>query len=302
LTYRVERARILRALFAAYAALCVIAYVIPSDVGANVARLRFAAIPIAVLTLSLRRWKPWPVSLIAVVLACSWNLSPLAYSLVRSSSDPSAVAAYWQPAITFLQRSLTPGYRVEAVDTTGHWEAVYLTRAGIPIVRGWFRQDDFPQNEVLYSKLGPRAYVSWLHGLGVGYVVLARTTPDYSARAESALVQSGRAGLTKVYDDRTIAIYRVPDFRPIVTGPGKARVVALTQARIVVSVPRGGEYRIAVRWSPYWRTSDGCLSRGKDGMLRLTTLHPRVAKIGFIVSADSALDQLAGQRPSCTLP
>jgi hypothetical protein len=37
-------------------------------------------------------------------------------------------------------------------------------------------------------------------------------------------------------------------------------------------------------------------------MLRLTTLHARVARIGFIVSADSALEQLAGQKPECKLP
>src|SRR5436309_7337842 len=171
-TWRVERARILHTLFAAYAVVCLVAYVVPSDIGANVARLRFAAIPIAALTLSLRRWRPWPVAAIAFALACSWNLSPLAWSLARSSSDPSEAAAYWQPAVSFLHRALPTGYRVEAVDTAGHWEAVYLARAGIPIVRGWFRQDDFPQNELLYDGPGPRSYLRWLHRFGVRYVVL----------------------------------------------------------------------------------------------------------------------------------
>src|SRR5262249_35275310 len=143
-TWRLERARILRALFAIYAVLCVLAYAVPSDIGANAARLRYAAIPIAALTLSLRRWRPWPVAAFALGLACSGNLPPLAWSFARSSHDPSAAAAYWHPAISFLHRSLAPGYRVEAVDTAGHWEAVYLARAGVPIVRGWFRQDDFP--------------------------------------------------------------------------------------------------------------------------------------------------------------
>jgi hypothetical protein len=105
-----------------------------------------------------------------------------------------------------------------------------------------------------------------------------------------------------VYADGVITIYRVPHFRPIVTGPDKPRVDAMTQTRIIVGVKSGGTYRIAVRWSPYWRTSDGCLSKGADGMLRLTTLHARTARIGFIVSADSAFDTLAGQRPTCTLP
>jgi hypothetical protein len=31
-------------------------------------------------------------------------------------------------------------------------------------------------------------------------------------------------------------------------------------------------------------------------------LHARVARIGFVVSADSALDTLAGKRPTCKLP
>ncbi len=87
-----------------------------------------------------------------------------------------------------------PSYRVEAVDTAGHWPAVYLPTAGIPLARGWFRQDDFPQNALLYGELGPRTYLAWLRGLGVRYVVLTNAPPDYSARAEAALFRSGRSG------------------------------------------------------------------------------------------------------------
>jgi len=132
--------------------------------------------------------------------------------------------------------------------------------------------------------------------------VLARTPPDYSARAEAALVRSGRAGLVPVFATAKLTIYKVPDARPIVTGPGRPTLVAMSQARIGVSVHRGGTYRIAVRWSPYWHASDGCLSGGKDGMLRLTTLHARHVNIGFLVSASRAIDSLAGERPHCVLP
>src|SRR5579864_3982207 len=301
-TWRVESLRVLRYVFAVYLAALVVSYLIPSAVGENVARMRYAAIPLAVLVFSIRRWKPLVPGLVVLGLALSWNITPLANSYVKGQEDLTAKASAWTGAIRFLKAHAGPNTRVEAVDTTGHWPAVYLADANIPLARGWFRQDDFPQNEILYSKLGPRAYLKWLHGLGVGYVVLAHTTPDYSARAEAALVHGGRAGLRLVYEDLSTSIYRVPSFRPIVTGPGEPRALALTQERIVVSVPRGGTYRIAVRWSPYWRSSDGCLSKGKDGMLRLTTLHARVARIGFIVSADSALDQLAGQRQNCKLP
>src|SRR2546423_351074 len=302
-TWRVESARVLRFVFAVYLAALVVSYLVPSAVGENVARMRYAAIPVALLILSLRHWRPLVPGFVVLALAVSWDLTPLAYSFVNGTQDATASASTWTGAIDFLKSAAGPNTRVETVDTTGHWGTVYLADANIPLARGWFRQDDFPQNQALYSKLGPRAYLHWLRGLGVGYVVLATHAPlDYSARAEAALVRSGRVGLGLVYVDSEISIYKVPNAEPIVTGPGKSRVVAMTQARMVVGVTRGGTYRIAVRYSPYWRASDGCLSKGKDGMLRLTTLHARVARIRFVVSADSAFDQLAGQKPSCSLP
>ena len=48
---------------------------------------------------------------------------------------------------------------------------------------------------MLYDKLGAKAYLGWLHGLGVEYVVLSHAPPDYSARGEAALLRSGRLGL-----------------------------------------------------------------------------------------------------------
>src|SRR5207237_1458032 len=126
LTWHVESARILRSFFAVYALACVAAYAVPSALGENVARLRFAAVPLAVLTLSLRRWRPLPYALAVFALALSWNATPLAYSFVRTAGDPSASAAYWRPVVGFLHRELTPAYRVEAVATAGHWDAVYL--------------------------------------------------------------------------------------------------------------------------------------------------------------------------------
>jgi hypothetical protein len=298
-TWRVERARILRTLFAAYAVLCVVAYVVPSDIGANVARLRFAAIPIAALTLSLRRWRPWPVAAVAFALACSWNLSPLAWSLVRSSGDPSSAAAYWQPAISFLHRSLEPGYRVEAVDTAGHWEAVYLTRAGIPIVRGWFRQDDFPQNEVLYDGPGPASYLRWLHSLGVRYVVLTDAPADYSARAEQQLLESGHSGLRVVFRGRNFTVFAVPHPVPIVRGPDRPRVVAMKQTEIELLVHRPGSYRLTVRYSPYFAAEGACITKTKGGMTQLDVRRAGRVRLSFAVTPRRALAALAGSKSSC---
>jgi hypothetical protein len=303
LTWRVEGARVLRWLFVIYLGACMAAFAIPSSLGENVDRLRYVAVPVAVLSLSLRRWRPLPVALVALGLAVSWNITPLAFSFVKTSADPASSAAYWQPAISFLHRHLGLSYRVEAVDTAGHWDAVYLPRAGIPLARGWFRQNDFPQNRVFYNddELPDAAYLRWLRSLGVRYVVLTDAPPDYSARGEARLLRSGRSGLTRVFRTRHLSIFAVPSPRKLITGPAPARVVALTQTRVSVHVGARGTYRLAIRYSPYWSASSGCLDPGKDSMIRLQAPAAGVVALTFRVNARRAFAALQGQRPqTCT--
>jgi hypothetical protein len=294
-TWRVERARALRYVFPVYGVACLTFFFVSSGVGENIARLRYAAIPLAVLVLSLREWRPRFPAIVVLLLAVSWNVTPLAESYVRSNDDPAARAAYWQPAITFLRGHLTPSYRVEAVDTSGHWAALYLPRADIPLARGWFRQDDFPQNEVLYGDLGAHAYVSWLRSLGVRYVVLTKAAPDYSARAEAAIVGGPRSPLQEVFRSAQLAVYAVPRPVPILTGPGPGRVLRMTESHILVRVERPGTYRIAVRFSRYWRPSAGCATKGPDGMIRLTVPRAARVRLSFSPGPGSALAALTGQ-------
>ena len=301
-TWRVESARVLWFVFLVYTAAFIASYLVPSAIGENIARLRYAAIPLAVLVFSLRRWKPLPLGLAVLALALSWNLSPLASSYVDGQADVTAAPTVWPAAIRWMHAHLGADYRVEAVDTQGHWPAVYLADAGIPLARGWFRQDDFPQNQVLYSKLGATAYLGWLRGLGVKYVVLSDAPPDYSARAEAALVSGGRAGLEPVFSTNTLTVYAVPSPQPIVTGPGRARLLSLTEARMDLVVTEAGRYRIAVRWSPYWQSSAGCISEGKDGMIRLTTRQAEYVRLDFAINAERALDELTGITPRCSAP
>ena len=298
-TWRVERARSLRWVFVVYLAACVAAYLIPSALGENIARLRYAAVPVAVLLVSLRRWRPLPVCLGVLVLAASWNVSPIAGQYFKGRSDTATKASYWTPAITFLRTHLTPAYRVEAVDTTGHWAAVYLAEAQIPLARGGFRQDDFPQNELLYDDLAPGAYLGWLRQLGVRYVVLANAPTDYSARGEAALLRSGRSGLLPVFRTRDLTIFGVPRPQPILTGPRGAKVLRLTATRLVVDLPQRGQYRLAVRFSPFWHADNACLSRRLDGMTTLSPQRPGRLELSFRVSAGSALAAVGGRTQIC---
>jgi hypothetical protein len=296
LTWRIDDARLLRCIFLIYLCACLAIFVFPSSIGENVARLRLVAIPMAVLALSLRAWRPRPVVILALVFAISWNVSPLAATVAQSANDPAATASYWQPAIGFLKAHLSPSYRVEAVDTAGHWPAVYFPRAGIPLARGWFRQNDFPQNSVLYGPLGRGVYLRWLRGLGVRYVVLSTAAPDYSARRERRLIDSGRSGLRPVFRSRDLAVFEVPSPRAIVVGAGHPRVLVLQTTKLLLDLDRAGEYRIAVRYSPYWDPSRGCVSALSDGMTLLHVPRPGVVSLRVVVDAEAALKAVAGMQ------
>ena len=300
LTSRIPQARLLCWFFLTYLVACTVTFALSSPIGENIARLRFVAIPLAVLTLTLRNWRPRFLCLGVLALAVSWNLTPLGESFAHAVSDPASNRSYWSSTIRFLHGHLSPAYRVEAVDTAGHWPADFLARAGIPLARGWFRQEDFPQNSVLYGKPGRSAYVAWLRKLSVRYVVLTSAPPDYSAKAEAELLRSGRVGLPVVFRSEDITIYSVPHPRPLVSAP--ARVLALRSASIRLAVPRPGSYELSVMYAPYWQTRAGCVERTADGMTRLIIRRPGTVSLRFRVTAARALDALTGDSPECPSP
>jgi hypothetical protein len=299
LTWRLERARGLRGFLAVYLVAVIATYVIPSGLGHDIARVRLLAIPITLLVVALRRWRPLPLVVASLAVAGAWNVFPLASSWASSASDRSANPRVWAAPVGYLHAHLQTGYRVEAVDTADHWPALYLARADIPIVRGWFRQDDLPVAALLYRPYTPAQYVAWLRRLGVAYVVLTNSPPDHSSQREARIVRSGDAGLRQVFAGREISIYAVPHPRPIVTGPGRPRLLALRESRLLIHVSRGGTYRVAVRWAPYWHASRGCLARSEGGMLRLQTRTAGTVRIAFDVDADSLFHAFAGTAPRC---
>jgi hypothetical protein len=298
LSWQARELHVLRFVFPVYAAACIVAFLVPSALGDNVLRLRFLAIPMAVLLLTVHHWRPRLATLVVLGLAASWNLSPLAFSLATVRGDPSADARFWAPAISFLHKHLTPSFRVEAVDTAGHWPAYFLPEAGIPLARGWYRQDDYPQNAILYEAFGPERYVAWLRALGVRYVVLAHAPADFSSEAESSLLRSDHAPLGIAFATRTLTIYEVPSPRPIVTGAGPAQVDSMTEDGLAVRLAKPGAYRVAVRYTPYWHTSLGCLAPGKDGMTRLVSPAAGLARITFQLDAGEMLGALANATPA----
>jgi hypothetical protein len=295
-TRGVTSARPLTAIFGAYLVAVLVSFAVPSAVGGNIERLRYAAIPLAALAAAVVRWRPRALVVPLVVVAALWNVPPLVANYRHAASDPAGEAAYWQPAIGFLHAHLTPAYRVEVVDTVEHWPAVFFPDAGIPIVRGWYRQNDFPANELLYGRYGPAAYRRWLRTLGVRYVVLSAAPPDYSSRAEAVLLRSGRAGLAPVFRSRDLRIYEVPRARPLVSGGAQVRLFEPTG--LLLQVPRRGTYRLAVRFSPYWRTLQGCVAPTADGMTRIYAFRAGIVDLDFKLNVHRGLETLTGLEPS----
>jgi hypothetical protein len=232
------RERGLRGIFVAYLGLVLLAFAFQSQLGENAARLRFMALPLALLAL---RGRPLWIAAPLAALAAVFNVSPLAWSYAKGKDERAEHAAYWAPAIAFLRAREDPNFRVNALDTVGHWEAVYLPEAGVPITRGWYRQDDFPENEILYSDdLDRGAYVRWLHERAVRYVLVPRDRLDYSSKREAPLA----AGLRFVTRRGDVSIYEAPRLRGIAPG---ARVLRLTHDQVTLRVPRPGIYKISIR-------------------------------------------------------
>jgi hypothetical protein len=70
----------------------------------------------------------------------------------------------------------------------------------------------------------------------------------------------------------------------------------MTQSRIVARVDAPGTYRIAVRFSRYWKPSLGCAVRGPDGMIRLSVPRAGLVHLSFSPHPGAALAALTGRR------
>ena len=157
---------------------------------------------------------------------------------------------------------------------------------------------------MLYDQLTGPTYLGWLRGLGVKYVVLTDAPPDYSAKQEALLIRSGLSGLKTEFTGAHMTIFSVPKPQPIVTGQGMAEMVELGEDRMTLNLGSPGNYRIAVRYSPYWTAVDStaCVTKGDDGMIRLESPRQGSVTLQFKVKARRALNALVGNRPRCDEP
>ena len=266
--------RILRAGVVLYAAGCTVAFLLPTAVGGNAARLAaLVAGPLLVMA-----WRP------ARPLVLALALSPLFYlqwqaairDVAGAARDPSTSTAYYQPLLAFLERQPGPPFRIEIPFTANHWEA-YEVAPQVALARGWERQLDIENNGLFYSgTLTAARYERWLDDLAVRFVALPDVALDDSARQEARLIEHGTAFLRPVLRTDHWRVYAVTHPTAIVTGAATLR--ALGPDSVTLSSTGAGRALVRVRYSPYWtlagRAAAGACVAPAGGFTSITLRHP----------------------------
>jgi hypothetical protein len=286
----------LRAGIAVYAVGTLAVYVLSSPIGSNIARLgTFLAAPIAALVWWRRR-----TALLAIValplLYIEWQ-APVA-DLASASGNPSTSAAYYRPLLRFLDRESTPpaqAFRIEIPFTQLHWEA-YWVAIHFPLARGWERQLDIRDNPLFYDgHLTAASYERWLHQNAVRFVAVADTQLDYSAKAEAALISHGLPYLRLVMRSRHWRVYAVAHATPIVDGPATLRKLGPDSLQLTARAP--GTVVIHVRFTPYWKLTQGSGCVGPDGAY--TRL--RLRRAGTVkLATEFSFGRIGATSPRCT--
>ncbi|MFN8120943.1 MAG: hypothetical protein U0237_00800 [Thermoleophilia bacterium] len=298
--------RAIFALFAAYALLAGAAFVISSPMGGNVVRLLLLmGAPLLLIPIAARGFRPRAAVIACLAGALLWQGLPALAGWRTANTARAADESFWLPAIAFLEQHSDPGHRVEVVATADNWEAYYLARRGVPLARGWFRQDDFPTNRPLYNRLTARTYQGWMRRTGIRYVLLPDDPLDYTARNEADLLRSGRSGLSLVADLGAWTVYELPDATPIVTPKRSARVLRLTSSRLLIDVDRPGTYRVRVRYTPYWRITGGgpgaCAAPLAPWGTQLRVRRAGVVRLDFDPGIRSVVKSVLGDEGGCAL-
>jgi hypothetical protein len=164
-----------------------------------------------------------------------------------------------------------------------------------PLARGWERQLDIKYNHLFYGgALTPASYDAWLHRLAVRFVAVSDAGLDYSAVAETKLIDRGLPYLALVMQTRHWRVYAVSDPTPIVSGP--ATLKAIGPNSLTLEARRAGTALVRVRFTPYWAITEGtgCVA-SQGGLTRLTLREPGPVKVGIRF----ALDRLGAHSPRC---
>ena len=297
--------RPLRAVFVGYAMLGALAFGLSSPLGGNAVRLMLLmGVPLLLLPLAARGFRPRGIAIACLATAFMWQALPAVAGWRTATESRAQDETFWYPVIAFLGEHPETNYRVQVVATADNWEAFYLARRGVPLARGWFRQDDFPANAVLYGELTAHSYDTWLRRTGVRYVFLPDDPLDYSATHEAALLRAGKSGLTQVAQIGGWTVFELPHATPIATPADGISVVSLTSGAVTLRVARPGTYRLRLRYTPYWRVETGqaCAEPREPWGTDLRVTSPGIVRLSFDVRLGTFVGAVLGSDGGCSAP
>jgi hypothetical protein len=306
LSYGVPAQRPVGVFFGLYGVVALADYAIPNPVGGNIVRLMATmGLPLLLIPLAARGFRPRQLAIFVVVLIAAWQAISPVTEWTASAAAPGQHAAYWAPALAFLDAHSSPDYRVEVVQSKRYWEAYYIAGRGFAMARGWYRQDDYPGNATLYNHPTPQSYQAWLRSVGVRYVLLADATLDPSSGDEATLLRSGASGLVPVGRDGPWTIYGLPAPTPIITPAASAVVSQITPTTMTFAVRRPGALTVRVHDTPYWTVSSSagagtsCVATGTGAVTTIVATRPGTLRLRFAVHPSSVLRAILGESTGC---
>ncbi len=306
LCYGLDAMRGLMVFFGLYGFAAIVDFAIPNAVGGNIVRLMAAlGLPLILLPVAARRFRPGWIAAGAVAGIVVWQgISPV-NEWTASAAAPGQNASYWAPLLGFLGRHADPDYRVEVVQSKRYWEAYYVAGHGYALARGWYRQNDYPGNAILYNSPSPASYRAWLRSAGVRFVALGDATLDPTSVAEASLLRHGASGLVVAARTGHWTIYALPNPTPIVTPSGDAAVTAISPTTLTIRVRRATRLTVRVHDTPYWTvdgSAAGCVDAGTGATTTVVPSRPGTLVLRFVVRPASVVRAVFGTRVSCGAP
>ncbi len=264
---------------ALYVGAVLLARLIASPMGSNVARLAVLLAGPLLLLAGLPRGRDRATGVVAALtLLTVWTAWGPAREVLKVRSDPSTTAAYYRSLRTFLMSRLGPA-RVEVPVTRSHWETHFLARDFV-LARGWEGQLDRQRNALFFDgRLSPSTYREWLYGLAVRYVAVPDAPLGPAGLPEARLIASGPSFLRSVWRGDHWRVYEVLGAPGLVSSG--ATLKSLGRQSFTLDARTPGDVIVRVRYSPYWTVTagSGCVTRASDDFTRVRLRRPGRVRI-----------------------
>jgi hypothetical protein len=269
----------------------VLAYLLPTPMGSNVARLAvlFAG-PVLLCTARTDRRRLLAASSAGLV---AWTLWGPITETIKSTRSAATTSAYFRPPEQFLARAGAGLGRVEVIPTSTRWESVYLSRR-FSLARGWETQLDYRRDRLFYGHhVDPDAYRRWLYANGVRFVALPDARLERWGVAEARLVASRPGWLSLVWRSAHWRVFAVRGATSMISGT--MRLQALEPDGFSVRAARPGRAVVKVHYTPFWSSSGpGCVSQGPHSWTLIHAHRPGTIKVRAEWGSDGMF-----RRPDC---